>query len=171
MWFLSVFPGTLRRGLRVIEWVSTEARCLHLRGSLIMNQWQSPCPRRPGLCDPPSCDESRNSQKTILKFKPWTTIFHVECQFCPLVLGEPSALNPQSKAGSHCTIIVIIPGVHCTTYFRWEARAIPNYWRNSWCTACTISVVSGFQASNSLYSSRFCPKCVTGIFWNKHIFP
>lgn len=136
-----IFPGALRHGgLCVIEWVSTKASCLHLRGSLIMSQWQSPCPCRPGPCDPPFLWWITQFTKNDSQVKPRTTIFLVECQFCPPVLGKPSALKSQSKIISHPTITVIIHGVHCTTYFRWETRVIPDYWSNSWCTAWTVSV-------------------------------
>lgn len=88
---------------------------------------------RPGLCDPPSCDEwITQFTKTILHLNPIETFFHVECQLCPLVLGKPSALKSQRRV-SQCTIIVIMHRVQCTASCRWEARAIPDYWRNSTC--------------------------------------
>lgn len=108
--------------------------------------------------------------ETILKLNPVQSFFMWNANFVRLSLVNLLLRTPGAKQfhSAQLHVVIIKQGVHCATYFRWEARAIPNYRRNSWRAACTISVVSGFQASNSLYSSRFCPRCVTGIFWNKH---
>lgn len=108
-------------------------------------------------------------KKKILQLNPVQSFFMWNANFVRLSLGRnPPLWTPRAKL----------------------FHTLHNYSNNTWCSLCNIllderlvqylilkealdvqhvlSLLSGFQASNSLYSSLFCPRCVTGIFWNKH---
>lgn len=68
-----VFPCTLRWGW----YVGVSQLCLHLMASWIMSQWESPCPCRPGLEEPP-CNKSLLQNES--QVQPCSVSFHVECR-------------------------------------------------------------------------------------------
>lgn len=103
--------------------------------------------------------------KTILKLNPIQPFFMWNANFVCLYLVNLLLWTPGAKQfhSAQLHLVIIKQGVHCATYFRWEACAIPDYRRNSWRTACTISVVSGFQASNSVFQPILSHMCYRNI--------
>lgn len=95
---------------------------------------------------------NKNSSQDKLR----RAILYVECQFCLLVLWKRPLSAPSltpSYSNNTC--------VNCPAYM--TSRAIPNYWENSWCTACTLCCLVSMHQIHCL-KAYFIPNVLREYF-------